>query len=106
MYITQIAENSWQVQFEANWVFVQYMWRALLENDRGIVTLENLKNLSVNIRKEPLSEFQNNPALKATICKECEQLYKNVGSLPQGLKQSKFILTVDHSKKNLILSKL
>lgn len=104
MRVIQIAENSWQIQFEANWAFIQYMWRALLENDRGIVTLENLKNLSVNIKKEPLSEFQNDPALKATICKECEQLYKSVDTLPQSLKQGKFVLTIDHSKKVLVLS--
>ena len=104
MRVTRIAENSWQVQFEANWVFVQYMWRALLVNDRGIVTLDNLKNLSVNIKKEPLSEFQNDPALKATICKECEQLYKSVNGLPPKIKQSKLVLTIDHSKKVLVLS--
>ena len=104
MYITRIAESSWQIQFEANWVFIQYMWRALLENDRGIVTLDNLKNLSVNIKKEPLSEFQNDPALKATICKECEQLYKSVDRLPPKIKSSKFVLTIDHGNKNLILS--
>lgn len=104
MYITRIAENSWQVQFEVNWMFVQYMWRALLENDRGIVTLDNLKNLSVNIKKEPLSEFQNDPALKTTICKECEQLYKSVDTLPQSLKQGKFVLTIDHGNRCLNLS--
>lgn len=104
MRVTRIAENSWQVQFEANWVFVQYMWRALLENDRGIVTLDNLKNLSVNIKKEPLSEFQNDPALKATICKECEQLYKSVDGLPQSLKQGKFVLIIDHGNRCLTFS--
>lgn len=104
MYITRIAENSWQVQFEANWVFVQYMWRALLENDRGIVTLENLKNLSVNIKKEPLSEFQNDPALKTTICKECDTLYQRVNSLPKNLKLGKFVLTINHAKQCLVLS--
>ena len=104
MYITRIAESSWQIQFEANWVFIQYMWRALLENDRGIVTLDNLKNLSVNIKKEPLSEFQNDPALKATICKECEQLYKSVDGLPPKVKQNKFLLTIDHAQRVLCLS--
>lgn len=104
MQITRIAEHSWHVHFDANWAFVQFMWRAILENDRGLVTLDNLKNLSTNIKKEPLSEFQNDSKLKDVICKECETLYQSVNSLPKNLKLGKFVLTINHEKQCLDLS--
>ena len=104
MRITRIAESEWDIHFEANWVFVQYMWRSILESDRGILSLENFKNLSINIKKEPLSEFQNDSKLKDVICKECDTLYQNVNSLPKNLKLGKFVLTINHEKQCLVLS--
>lgn len=101
MKVTQTGNVTWMIEFEGNWHFVQYMWRALLENDRGIITLENLKNLSINIKKEPLSEFQNDLNLKNIICKECDTLYQRVNSLPNNLKLGKFVLAINHAPSSV-----
>lgn len=53
MKVTQTGNATWMIDFGEYWQFIEYMWRSMLENDRGIITLQNLRNLRYNLKKEP-----------------------------------------------------
>lgn len=107
MKVTQTGNVTWMIDFEGNWHFVQYMWRAVLENDRGIITLQNLRNLQQNLKKEPLSEFNNDQNLKSFVCVSITRLNELLDKLiPVNHKQGKFVLTIRDDKQLLEFSVL
>lgn len=107
MKVAQTGNVTWMIDFEGNWHFVQYMWRALLENDRGIITLQNLRNLQQNLKKEPLSEFNNDQNLKSFVCVSITRLNELLDKLiPVNHKQGKFVLTIRDDKQMLEFSVL
>lgn len=107
MKVTQIGNATWMLDFGENWSFIQYMWRVMLENDRGIITLKNFQNLQQNLKKEPLSEFNNDRDLKSFICVSIIRLNELLAkSIPEKFKAGQFVLTVRDDKQMLELSVL
>lgn len=107
MKVTQTGNVTWMIDFGENWSFVQYMWRSMLENDRGIITLQNFRNLQQNLKKEPLSEFNNDRDLKSFVCVSIVMLNEFLDKLiPIKHKEGKFVLTIRDDKQMLELSVL
>lgn len=104
MRFTQISNESWKLHFSTKWNFIQYMWYALLENDRGFILLKNLEYLKDNLKQEPLSEFENDRDLKNLVCQEHEAFYHAVNCLPEDIKNNRFILSINANERCLILS--
>ena len=107
MKVTQTGNVTWMIDFGEYWQFIEYMWRSMLENDRGIITLQNLRNLQYNLKKEPLSEFNNSRDLKSFVCVSIIRLNELLDKLiPTNYKEGKFVMTVRGDKQMLELSVL
>lgn len=107
MKVTQTGNVTWMIDFGEYWQFIEYMWRSMLENDRGIITLQNLRNLRYNLKKEPLSEFNNSRDLKSFVCVSIIRLNELLDKLiPTNYKEGKFVMTVRGDKQMLELSVL
>lgn len=107
MKVTQTGNVTWMIDFGEYWQFIQYMWRAMLENNRGIITLQNLRNLQHNLKKEPLSEFNNSRELKSFVCVSIIRLNELLDKLiPINHKEGKFVMTIRDDKQMLELSVL
>lgn len=107
MKVTQTGNVTWMIDFGEYWQFIEYMWRSMLENDRGIITLQNLRNLRYNLKKEPLSEFNNSRDLKSFVCVSIIRLNELLDKLiPTNYKEGKFVLTICDDKQMLELSVL
>lgn len=107
MKVTQTGSVTWMIDFGEYWQFIEYMWRSMLENDRGIITLQNLRNLRYNLKKEPLSEFNNSRDLKSFVCVSIIRLNELLDKLiPTNYKEGKFVMTVRGDKQMLELSVL
>lgn len=107
MKVTQTGNVTWMIDFGEYWQFIEYMWRSMLENDRGIITLQNLRNLRYNLKKEPLSEFNNSRDLKSFVCVSIIRLNELLDKLiPTNYKEGKFVMTVRSDKQMLELSVL
>lgn len=107
MKVTQTGNVTWMIDFGENWPFIQYMWRSMLESDRGIITLKNFDNLRWNLKKEPLTEFNNDRDLKSFVCVSIIRLNELLATLiPEKHKAGQFVLTVRDDKQMLELSVL
>lgn len=100
MRVQQVDMHKWELYWTMPWQFVQYMWISVLEGFSGYFNAEMAYNFSVNIKNEPLSEFNFDQKLKDMCIKELGELATFLKGNP-----SRFMISVDSTKQCCTLQK-
>lgn len=100
MRVQQVDIHKWELYWTMPWQFVQYMWVSVLEGFSGHFNAEMAYNFSINIKNEPLSEFNFDQKLKDMCIKELGELATFLKGNP-----SRFMISVDSTKQCCTLQK-
>lgn len=100
MRVQQVDTYKWELYWTMPWQFVQYMWVSVLEGFSGYFNAEMAYNFSINIKNEPLSEFNFDQKLKDMCIKELGELATFLKGNP-----SRFMISVDSTKQCCTLQK-